>query len=321
MPAESFYPYRTGAEMVLLHLDLPEREEQQASDESLPVYRCSGAEIQLRAAAIVPDAVWEKVFDATERANPPAKLWLVAQSMESRSRQAFELEGDGQVFEALIRLNVNDWAGKAEFQAVLARTIAKDASPSGYATDLGARLAWSKTHLALFREPPVPQRDRLKIQWRKFEDSQKSQLFALDHSEPQPKLWLNSEVEGLYDVLNSRAVRGWNPAIAENTSYLIAHQVWTSLLATAISHLAETGDSDSLPDLAELLEWERLVLEDWIESLFPDKQRDAAFDLLLDSVRHHYFREELLVQRIPEAIQEKLNTYRGFEHLLKEAGR
>ena len=65
MPAESFYPYRTGAEMVLLHLDLPEREEQQASDESLPVYHCSGAEIQLRAAAIVPDAVWEKVFDET----------------------------------------------------------------------------------------------------------------------------------------------------------------------------------------------------------------------------------------------------------------
>ena len=92
-------------------------------------------------------------------------------------------------------------------------------------------------------------------------------------------------------------------------------------MATAISHLAETGDSDSLPDLAELLEWERLVLEDWIESLFPDRQRDAAFDLLLDSVRQHYFREELLVQRIPAAIQEKLNTYRGFEHLLKEAGR
>lgn len=321
MPVEVFYPYRAGAEMILLHLDIPDGSEPQGSDETLPVYRCMEPEIQIRASAIVPDEVWAKVFHESEQASPPAKLWLIAQSMESRTRQAFEFQGDGQIFEVLIDLDLDEWAGKAEFQMVLARTTTNDQLSSGYATDVGARLAWSKTHLALFREPPVPQRDVLKIQWKKFDGSQKSQLFALDHTEPQPKLWLNSEVEGLYDVLNSRAARGWNPAIAENTSYLIAHQVWTSLLATVVSHLADTGEPEGSPDLAELLEWERMVLDEWLESLFPDRQRDAALSTLLEQVRHHYFREELLVKRIPEAIQEKLNTYRGFEHLVKEANR
>ncbi|MEP0923396.1 hypothetical protein [Leptolyngbya sp. ST-U4] len=320
MPVEVFYPYRVGAEMIVLNLDIPDMEEQ-VSDESLPIYRCQDSEIQIRASVIVPDEVRERVFHESEQADPPVKLWLIVQSLESRSRRAFKLEGDGQVFEALIDLDLDEWAGKAEFQAVLVRTTESDQLPAGYASDVGARLAWSRTCLALFREPPVPQRDVLRIQWKKFEGSQKSRLFALDHTEPVPKLWLNAEVEGLYDVLNSRAVRGWNPAIAENTSYLIAHQVWTSLLATAISHLAETGEPDEAPDLAELLEWERTVLDDWIEALFPDRQREAAFTLLLEQVRHHYFREELLFRRIPEAIQEKLNTHQGFAHLVKESGR
>jgi hypothetical protein len=321
MPVEVFYPYRTGVEMVLLHLDIPGMEEPLRGDESLPIYHCQEPVIQLQASAIVPDTVWEKVFHESEQANPPAKLWLIAQSMESRSRRAFEFKGDGQVFEALIDLDLDEWAGKAEFQAVLVRTTTDDTLSSGYATDVGARLAWSKTHLALFEESPAQQRDALKIQWKKFEGSQKSQLFALDHAEPQPKLWLNSEVEGLYDVLNSRTTRGWNPVIAENTSYLIAHQVWTSLLATVVSHLAETGEPDGAPDLGELLEWERMVLDDWVESLFPDKQEDAALSTLLAQVGYHHFREELLVKRIPEAIQKRLNTYQGFEHLVKESGR
>lgn len=320
MPVAVFYPYRTAADMIFMYLDIPEME-RSGSDESVPVYQCSGSRIEMRVSAIVPEELWETIFADSEQNNPPAKLWLVSQSMESRSRQAFELTGDGQVYEATIRLNLNDWAGKAEFQAVLVRTTKNDDLPSGYARDVGARLAWSKTHLVLFKEPVAPQRDVLKIQWKKFEGNQKSQLFSLDYSEPQPKLLLNSEVEGLYDVLNSRALRGLNPAIAENTSYLIAHQVLTSLLATAISHLAETGDPDGLPDMTELLEWERTILEDWIEALFPKMQHPDALNHLLSSVRQHYFREELLMRRIPEAIQEKLGTFRGVEHLVKEAGR
>jgi len=59
--------------------------------------------------------------------------------------------------------------------------------------------------------------------------------------------------------------------------------------------------------MTELLEWERMVLDDWIEALFPDQRREEAFNLLLDSVRHHHFREELLVSRIPQAIQASAN--------------
>ena len=319
MPVEVFYPYRTAAAMILMYLDIPEVD-CSGSDESLPVYKWSGSKIEIRASAIVSEEIWKTVFAESEQSSPPAKLWLVSQSMESRSRRAFELTGDGQVYGATIRLNLSEWAGKAEFQAVLVRTTKSDV-PSGYAGDLGTKLAWSKTHLVLFKEPIMLQRDVLQIQWRKFESNQKSQLFSLDYSEPQPKLYLNSEVEGLYDVLNSRASRGLNPAIAENTSYLIAHQVLTSLLATAISHLGETGDPTGSPDMAELLEWERAIVEEWIEALFPKMQRPDALNYMLASVRQHYFREELLLRRIPEAIQEKLGTFRGFEHLVKEASR
>ena len=320
MPVEVFYPYRTAASMILMNLDIPGME-YSGSDESLPVYRCNKSSLEIRVSAILSEEIWEIVFAESEQSKPPAKLWLVCQSLESRCRRAFELEGDGQVYEATIRLDLSEWAGKAEFQAVLTRTTKDYDLPSGYARDLGARLAWSKTHLALFKEPALPQHDILQIQWKKFEGSQKSQLFSLDHLQPQPKLYLNSEVEGLYDVLNSRVLRGFIPAIAETTSYLIAHQVLTSLLATAISHLAETGEPDGTPDLTELLEWERTILEDWMEALFPKMQRSDALSHLLDSVRQHYFREELLIKQIPEAIQEKLGTFRGFEHLVREAGR
>ena len=320
MPVEVFYPYRTAASMILMNLDMP-GVEHSGSDESLPVYRCSKSSLEIRVSAIVSEEIWETVFAESEQHNPPAKLWLVCQSLESRFRQAFELEGDGQVYETTICLNLNEWAGKADFQVVLTRTTKDYNLPSGYGRDQGAKLAWSKTHLTLFEEPVLLQHDILQIQWKKFEGSQKSQLFSLEHLQPQPRLYLNSEVEKLYDVLNTRALRGLNPAIAENTSYLIAHQVLTSLLATAISHLAETGEPDGSPDMTELFEWERMILEDWIEALFPKMQRSNALNNLLNSVRQHYFREELLIKQIPQAIQERLGTFRGFEHLVREAGR
>lgn len=321
MPVEVLYPYRTASEMISLHLDIPKREESQDREQILPIYLCEGSTINIRASAIVPDQVWQKVFDPSEQSNPPAKLCLVVQSLESRLRKAFEFEGDQQVFELTIDLDRNEWAGKAEFQAVLVRSKLNENLPAGYAGDLGARLAWSRALLGAFEEPVAPQKDIIKIRWKKFEEPKKSQLFMLEPSAPQPSLWLNADAEGLYDILNSRALRGWNPAIAEHTGYLIAHQVWTSLLASTISHLAETGQLDGLPDMTELLEWERMVLDDWIEALFPDQRREEAFKLLLDSVRYHHFREELLVSRVPQAIQARLSTASGFQHLVRETGR
>lgn len=321
MPVEVLYPYRTAAGMILLHLDIPKREESQDRQQILPIYLCEDSTISIRASAIVPDQVWQKVFAPSEQSSPPAKLWLVVQSLESRLRKAYEFEGDQQVFELIIDLDRNEWAGKAEFQAVLVRSKPNEDLPAGYAGDLGARLAWSQTLLGAFEEPVPAQKDIIKIKWKKFEEPQKFQLFMLEHSAPQPRLWLNADAEGLYDILNSPAVRGWNHAIAEHTGYLIAHQVWTSLLASTISHLAETGQPDGLPDMTELLEWERMVLDDWIEALFPDQRREEAFNLLLASVRHHHFREELLVSRVPQAIQARLSTASGFQHLVREAGR
>jgi len=321
MPVEVLYPYRTAAEMILLHLDIPERESSQDKEQILPIYLCKSSTITIRASAIVPNQVWQKVFCVSEQPNPPATLWLVVQSLESRLRKAYEFEGDQQIFELIVDLDRDEWAGNAEFQAVLVRSKLNKDLPAGYTGDLGARLAWSRTLSGAFEEPVPEQKDIIKIEWKKFEENQRSQLFMLEHSAPLPKLWLNANAEGLYDILNSRATRGWNPAIAEHTGYLIAHQVWTSLLASTISHLAETGQPDGQPDTTELLEWERMVLHDWIEALFPNQPREEAFKLLLDSVRHHYFRENLLVSRIPQAIQTRLRTASGFQHLVREAGK
>jgi hypothetical protein len=321
MPVKVLYPYRTAAEMILLHLDIPERESSLDREQILPIYLCQSSTVTIRASAIVPNQVWQRVFCASEQSNPPAKLWLVVQSLESRLRKAYEFKGDQQIFELVVDLDRDEWAGNAEFQAFLVRSKLNKDLPAGYTGDLGARLAWSRTLLGAFEEPVPEQKDIIKIKWKKFEESQKSQLFMLEHSAPLPRLWLNANAEGLYDILNSRTTRGWNPAIAEHTGYLIAHQVWTSLLASTISHLAETGQLDRQPDITELLEWERMILDDWIESLFPDQSKEEALNLLVHSVRHHYFREELLVSRIPQAIQTKLSTVNGFQHLVREVGK
>jgi|GEM_PF-6746287 len=166
MPVEVLYPYRTAAEMILLYLDIPEQEESLDREQVLPIYLCEDSTITIRASAIVPDQVWQKVFHPSEQSSPPAKLWLVVQSLESRLRKAYEFEGDQHVFELTMALDRDKWAGKAEFQAVLVRSKLNEDLPAGYAGDLGTRLAWSRALWGAFEEPVPPRKTSSKLNGR-----------------------------------------------------------------------------------------------------------------------------------------------------------
>jgi hypothetical protein len=151
----------------------------------------------------------------------------------------------------------------------------------------------------------------------------RSHLFALEYAE-LPRLLLNEDVQSAKVILHSAGTRGRRPRIRDATFMQIAHQAWSSLLATSLNELGGAVRDDSTADSAslfnEITEWRAEVLRDWARLLYPEAgDQDTAVTMLIEQVRAPGM-EDLLVRRLPYAISQRLETWKGFAGLAREFG-
>jgi hypothetical protein len=324
MSTHRFYPYRAEADRILLTVEPVRAEIPCASDGTLLLYKTDLESVKLRVSAAVPAGIADQLVPPTEAHRPPLEVCLVCQSVESRKRSAQVLPGDG-LHEGEITFRRNEWAGLAELRAFLVRTKRNSQQPAGFAADRGSALAWSRPLKVLFDEPPPHPGQHLDIQWESFSTSgdawrrrNADQLFALDNSRDPPVLFLNRDLTGAYRILNSDAPHGKTARVRDATNLMLAHQVWTSLLATALAALApynaDGGDSTPEDKLAELKDWQAGILYDWSRYLYPECDPQTALERVV-SAAGDMVRTGEVMGRLGNAIQSRFSSHLGFQKL------
>lgn len=322
MTVSRFYPYQTAPEGVALRVASSDPTTASADDGSLRATDQELDELILELELSVSDATYEKVLPPSASPIEDTNLVVIARSTESRRREAYQVGDDGSVVLALKR---NEWVGLVELFGALVRS--RDASDStGFAMHRGALIAWSDVVSLRFDEPPDRRGDNLPVTWIKFSErpdlrSNLEHLFAVDPGNP-PELLLNSDVDQLSEVLDNKGTHGVKPRIRDAVFMQIAHQVWTSLLSTALASMEDqaapamaTGEEV----LEELAPWEAAVIRRWASDLFPGQDAESLLDVVLEEVTGPNVSELHLV-RIPRAVQKKMETYKSFDGLVKDTG-
>lgn len=330
MSPDHFYPYRTAAEQIRLEIDSQGTDIRKGGDGSLLAYEDGTEVVNVRLSIAIPDSVFEKVVAPAERAAPPLDVQVVYRGTESRKRGALSVPGDG-IHEGTLTLLRREWRGTVEVQAILVRTEDGDGLPDGFASARGALLAWSQPRRVLFDEPPQPPGGQLRVQWEDFGRSNSrwrrdhaGDLFSLDTTGDLPVVFLNSGISQAYTVLQSSGTRGPRARIRDATYSMIVHQVWSSLLTIALAELARSADlpeEDRLDPgerLGQIPGWQQSIVRDWSSYLYPDRDSESALtDLVLAAGDAGRITD--VMSRLPNAIQSRLRTVRGFEGLVRES--
>lgn len=332
MSPDRFYPYRTAAEQIRLAIDPADIELGRGSDGSLLAYGDDTEVVNLRLSIAIPDSVFEQVVAPAELADPPLDVRVVYRSIESRKRCVLSVSGDG-IYEGTLSLRRQDWRGAVEMQALLIRTREGDGLPAGFASARGALLAWSAPGRVLIDEPHQPPGGQLRVRWEDFASSSShwrrqhaGDLFALDTTEDPPVIFLNLGIPQAYPVLQSAGTRGPKARIRDATYSMIVHQVWSSLLSIALAELAATsvtpGEEDQDPEdrLGQIADWQQGIIRDWSSYLYPDRDPESALQELVLAADAPGSMTDVM-SRLPNAIQMRLRTVRGFQGLVREGER
>jgi hypothetical protein len=329
MTVDRFYPYRTAAGQVAFEMDLADGLVlRRTGDGSIVAYEEEPEAVTIMASVCVTDDVFDTVLPPAERDDPPVDIRLVYASRESRRRSSLSLPGDG-IHEGVLTLEREDWRGVVEIRAILVRTRTGPGSTPGFATDHGSLLAWSEPRRVLFDEPQQPPGDQLEVRWENFAESTNpwrrrnaASIFALDTGGERPTVFLNSGIPRAVDILGSAGSHGRKARIRDATNYMIVHQVWSSLLATALARIAAITRTDqgmSMEDLlGEVNDWEARILRDWSGYLYPDLDSGtAALEELLRAAGDPA-ETQTIMELLPNAIQQRFRTFRGFQGLVQE---
>lgn len=328
MSVATFYPYRVAGERLQLDLEPLMPAIDKKADGSLYATAPDLQEVAVRCNVSVPDRILQKVIPPAERRDPPVEVRLLCQSDEARIRRAYKLEGDLTASFRELVFQRAEFRGRIDLEAVLVRTSSLASVIIGFASEKGARLAWSQKRSVYFDPPPPPLGDYIEVRWENFSASTKSwlrahkgHLFALDWEKGRPVIVLNGDVPHLRQVLESEATAGPKARIRKATNFLIAHQVWTSIIAIVLAELSrpdEQQDDWTVEDrISGLDEWKQNVMRGWSPYIFPDRDKSDALEELVRAAKDTGGWREVMI-RLANAIQERFSTYTSFRGLVQD---
>jgi hypothetical protein len=281
--------------------------------------------IVLAVSSPIDDALIARALPESERAEPPVQVLLVVRSPSSRLRTAVPMVStEGSVLTGEIELPGSMIHGQVDAFVVVVRT-AHGAPTSGYASHKGAILGTSETKTIELEEPPSPPGGYLEVSYEDFRLSgsnlrraNSDKLFAIDLEGEVPTIWLNDAIPDLARVTQSRARRGLPRRVRDATFDTITTQVWTSLIATAVSALAialaddvEYGEAlDSLDD------WQSRTIHFWAERVFPELSASQAVEAVCHSASGPE-RLPMLFERVTLATQGWSQSAGAFDGLVR----
>lgn len=241
-------------------------------------------------------------------------ILILAESVHGRMRECVLTLDPQDQQQIEIRLEKAQHRGVLSLTAVLVRQtehLLPDLNRSG---NVGAMLGASEPVRIHFDEPSTAPGNSLEIEWTQFaQDSrtpnQENHIFALDENAAPPKILLNSDIERLFDILNSTASSGHTAAVREAIFAQIAHQVWTSLITSALvaadqskAESIEEGDPfDAESVLGNLVDWQQRILKGWATELVEEGDSEHALEILMEQLGDET--ESVLISQIPAAIQ------------------
>jgi hypothetical protein len=294
---------------------------------------------QVLATIRLPSSVLDAVLPPVERAAPPVALRLRLRSTSSRLRRTYDLalpEVATDAVELALDIDAATWSGFIDVEALLVRTEDSASGAGRWAVTRGTILA-AATPIRIDVDTPVtPPGDSLTVQWEDFETSEKAllkrargTLFALESSQTRdhpPTLLLNSSIDGIRTVLESKGKHGWAARSRDAVFQTIVHQGWSSLIGSALGELKDQaalrpdeGEEVLEEVLAALSEWMQTVLRTWAPLLWPEEPTERAVERTWEAVRVGDW-EELMHERLPVAIAKRFDTAKGLRGLVTEYG-
>jgi len=326
MSTQEFFPYIAAPGAVELYLGAKRDDGSHDEAGSLCFLDGSVKAIRLEASASLSRSAMTRVLDPIEQGDPPVQLLLRYRSIGSRKRGTWPMEGGPTIYHAEVCLDRDEWIGSIEMQAMLVRVSSNQELADGYATDKGAKLAWSEPMTVSLEGGQAPNDRYIDVQWADFETDPRfsrhaaRNLFDLDTRGSVPCLFLNSSFPRAKSVLSSEGTSSKIARTRDGVFAGIAHQVWSSLLTSAINRLIERQEHlTSISEGGLDGTWEGYVLNDWAPVLFEEFEPASAIYQLEESITSRIGVDDVMA-RIARAIQTRGGTGDAFEKLMQEIG-
>ena len=330
MATAHFYPHRVSTKALTLRLAQVPPGTSVRPDGTIDAYSNEPQRVQLEMELTVDVGELDSTIPESGGLENTIDVLLVSRGVAGRSRRAVKLPSPFETKTYGLTLDRADWAGEVEMLTVAVRSR-PGRGDSRFGRDRGAILAESETIRVQFDEPPVPPGSNMEVEWVDFRDDpglDDAHLYAIRPvPNKPPKILLNSSFNGAYPVLTSRGRRGAKYRIKQATFSQIVHQGWSSILSDLCNQLRsaiQVATSDDEPPtvdeaLSGLADWQGNVLHDWATHLYPEAgDRETALESLVDAVSQGES-QDLLIIRMPGAIQARFMTYKSFEGLVREA--
>lgn len=264
----------------------------------------------------VPEETIDAVFPESERASPPAKLYVALRCHETIYRDRVmvsEPPTTAGTYNVTIRVPREMVRGTVELHPYLVRSE-DGTTEERYAGKRNFRLASGTSHSLVVDLPPgesPPAIDGEEISFSRASHlPEGDKLYYLDfRNESRPKLWINSDHPRITDILQSRGSVGAEARMRDVILDEISYGIWSQLIVQAGCAIDENGDVE--------YEWQQTVVDTFARNLYDiDNVSEAALKLRAeiddpDSLPH-------LMGRIDRELQEYIDPRTQLINLMEE---
>ena len=294
---------------------IDEDSDRQLSLENLPGWETTTIKGSIEVSA---DLI-ERVFPEGEQADPPAKLIVTADCLNTHNRFGEEvieeLKAAGE-YSWEIDIDREDARGRVDINAYLVRTTDGDHESSRYASYRGQRLADGVPWRIQIDEPDDWLGGHMVVKFKSFSDSAGStpddNLYYLDRSTPdKPRVWVNSDHKPIESALSSGGYNGFRPRMREVISSTIAHQVWVELLMWTASDATEDGSFE--------YDWQEAVLAEVGSEMYDEEDPVAIAQQLHEAINEPENVPQLM-DNINEALQEYIDPQESLNEMIRREG-
>ncbi len=314
------FPFRTAQEALRLTLERLSTDVSQRTDGTWDLYSERPRKVRFSLKIFIDVAALQPAVLPDESVEEVARLVVVGRSISSRRRSALASAPIG-VEELELEFDCSEFTGRFDLTAFIVRSKACRAV-DGYAHLSGSALAEVPVGALWFDTPPTPTGTGIETRWVDFREDDNlpdGNLFAV-RLEERPVILLNSGIPAAYAVLSSKGTHGAAARIRDAVFAQIIHQVWSSLLGQSFLDVLRVGPEDPDTTLERLISWEAQVIEDWALDFVPSEQdRSTATRILVQKILTSG--SNVLLELMPDVIQTRIDTLRGFQGLVRESHR